>query len=201
LTHEAGRSVAAFTVDGSYLKEESHLGIPVVDFAAVEKDFPPEQFDMLIAVSFREVNKARQRKAGEALAKGYKLAHYVSPKAVVWSGFQAEPNTFIMENNVIQPYVRIGRNVILWSGNHIGHHSEIGDNCFIASHVVISGNVKVGDNTFIGVNATLRDNIVIGKFNVIGASALILANTPDEAVHFGEASALSKVPSSRLRRI
>jgi acetyltransferase-like isoleucine patch superfamily enzyme len=66
---------------------------------------------------------------------------------------------------------------------------------------VVSGNVRVGENTFIGVNATLRDNIVVGKFNVIGAAALILCDTPDEAVYFGEASALSKVPSSRLRRI
>ncbi len=201
VTHEAQRQVAAFTVDAGHLKEDSHLGLPVVDFEAVGRHFPSDRFDMLIAVSFREVNRARQRKAAEAVAKGYRLAHHVSPKAVVWSGFEPQPNTFIMENNVIQPYVKIGRNVILWSGNHIGHHSEIADNCFIASHVVVSGNVKVGENTFIGVNATLRDNIVVGKFNVIGAAALILANTPDEGVYLGQASTLAKVPSSRLRSI
>ena len=201
LTHEADRRVAAFTVDGAFMKEDSHLGHPVVDFESVAQRFPPAQFDMLVAVSFREVNKARQRKVDEAAAKGYRLAHHVSPRAVVWSGFQPQPNTFIMENNVIQPYVTIGRNVILWSGNHVGHHTAIADNCFIASHVVVSGNVKVGENTFIGVNATLRDNIVVGKFNVIGAAALILRDTPDEAVYLGEASALSKVPSSRLRNI
>ena len=201
VTHEAGRRVAAFTVDGAYLKEESLLGLPVVDFEGVAGAYPPDEFDMLIAVSFRQINRARQCKADAAVAKGYRLTHHVSPKAVVWSGFDPKPNTFIMENNVVQPYVKIGRNVILWSGNHIGHHTQIGDNCFIASHVVVSGNVRVGENTFIGVNATLRDNIVIGKFNVIGAAALILADTPDDAVYFGEASALSKVPSSRLRRI
>ena len=37
--------------------------------------------------------------------------------------------------------VRIGNDVVLWSGNHIGHDSTIGDHCFIASHVVVSGNV------------------------------------------------------------
>lgn len=201
VTHESERRVAAFTVDAAYLKEDAHLGLPVVDFESVERKFPPGEFDMLIAVSFKEVNRARQRKAGEAAAKGYRLAHHVSPRAVVWSGFEPHPNTFIMENNVIQPYVKIGRNVILWSGNHIGHHTEIADNCFIASHVVVSGNVKVGENTFIGVNATLRDNIAIGKFNVIGAAALILGDTADDAVHLGQAATLAKVPSSRLRRI
>jgi sugar O-acyltransferase (sialic acid O-acetyltransferase NeuD family) len=201
VTGEAGTDVAAFTVDGKYLKEDSHLGLPVVDFETVEQRFPPTEFDMLIAVSFKEVNKARQRKVAEASSKGYTLISHVSPKAVVWSGFKPQPNTFIMENNVIQPYVTIGQNVILWSGNHIGHHTEIADNCFIASHAVVSGNVRVGENTFIGVNATLRDNIVIGKYNVIGAAALILADTPDEAVYLGQASTLARVPSSRLRGI
>jgi sugar O-acyltransferase (sialic acid O-acetyltransferase NeuD family) len=201
VTAEGGRHVAAFTVDGKFLQKDSHLGIPVVDFETVEKHFPPADFDMLIAVSFKEVNQARQRKVAEASAKGYTLCSHVSPKAVVWTGFEPQPNTFIMENNVIQPYVTIGANVILWSGNHIGHHTAIEENCFIASHVVVSGNVRVGRNTFIGVNATLRDNIVIGKFNVIGAAALILADTPDEAVYLGAASTLARVPSSRLRGI
>src|SRR6516165_10578295 len=110
----------------------------------------------------------------------------------------SKPNTFIMENNVIQPYVRIGQNVIMWSGNHIGHHTEIADNCFIASHVVVSGSVKVGRNTFIGVNATLRDNITIGASNVIGAACLILEDTPDEAVYRGQPATLARVPSSKL---
>ena len=59
----------------------------------------------------------------------------------------------IMEHNTIQPYVTIGENTILWSGNHVGHHTQIGKNVFIASHAVISGSVIVGENSFIGVNA------------------------------------------------
>ena len=56
----------------------------------------------------------------------------------------------------MQPFVRIGSNVTLWSGNHIGHDSTVGDHCFISSHVVVSGHVEIGRNCFIGVNATLR---------------------------------------------
>jgi len=97
-----------------------------------------------------------------------------------------------MENNVIQPYVKIGRDTILWSGNHIGHHTTIGNDCFIASHVVVSGSVVVGDETFIGVNATLRDNINIGKRNVIGASALILKDTAMTPFTSGSRRAYSK---------
>jgi carbonic anhydrase/acetyltransferase-like protein (isoleucine patch superfamily) len=106
-----------------------------------------------------------------------------------------------MENNVLQPYVKVGRNVIMWSGNHVGHHTTIEDNCFIASQAVISGSVVVGAGTFIGVNATLRDGIVIGKRNVIGASALILKDTEDEDVFIGPAAQKIPKKSSELRNI
>ncbi len=106
-----------------------------------------------------------------------------------------------MENNVVQPFARIGRNVIVWSGNHIGHHSTIEDHCFIASHAVISGSVTIGEGSFVGVNATIRDNVTVGRHNVLGAGTLILANTSDDGVFMGEATAMSKVPSHRLRSI
>ena len=48
-------------------------------------------------------------------------------------------NCFIFEDNTVQPFVTLGNNLVLWSGNHIGHHSTLRDHCFISSHVVISG--------------------------------------------------------------
>ena len=201
LTQEANRNVVAFTVDEQYLSRESLLGLPAVGFATVEQSYPPETHEMFVAMSYRRVNKLRQGKVAEAEAKGYALASHVSPRATVWSGFVANPNTIVMENNVIQPFATIGRNVIVWSGNHIGHHSTIEDHCFIASHAVISGSVTIGEGSFVGVNATIRDNVTVGRHNVLGAGTLILANTPDDGVFMGEATAMSKVPSHRLRSI
>ena len=201
LTEEGGRNVVAFTVDAEFRTAEAVFGLPVVDFESVEQRFPPETHDMFVAVSFRQVNKAREEKVAAAEAKGYSLTSHVSPRASVWSKLVVNPNTIIMENNVIQPFVTIGRNVIMWSGNHIGHHSTIEDNCFIASHAVISGNCRIGAGTFIGVNATLRDNIEIGVRNVIGAGTLILQSSPDYTVFIGPATPASPVPSNRLRSI
>ena len=84
---------------------------------------------------------------------------------------------FIFENNVVQPFVQLGNNVILWSGNHIGHHSVIKDHCFISSHVVISGFVEVGENCFFGVNATVANNIKIAKDCWISPSVTIMKDT------------------------
>jgi len=200
-TQEGGRKVVAFTVDGKYRTAEALFGLPVVAFEDLNASYPPETSELFVAMSFRQVNKAREAKVNEAEAKGYSLASHISPRAAVWSEFRLNPNTIIMEHNVIQPYVSVGRNVIMWSGNHVGHHSTISDHCFVASHAVISGGVTVGEGTFVGVNATIRDNVRIGARNVLGAGTLILSDTPDNAVYMGPATEMSKVPSNRLRLI
>jgi sugar O-acyltransferase (sialic acid O-acetyltransferase NeuD family) len=120
-------------------------------------------------------------------ARGYKAASYVSSRAFVWRNVEIGEHCFIFENNVIQPFVKLENNIVLWSGNHIGHHSRIGANCFLASHAVISGFVDVGANCFVGVNATVVNNICIGVDCVIGAGATITADVPDDKVVKGTA--------------
>lgn len=201
LTHDSEYQVAGFTVDHEYLSALKFCELPVIAFEEVEAHYPPDQFDMLVAVSYTKVNQIRTQKYEEAKCKGYRLISYVSSKATTWAGLNIGENCFIFEDNTIQPFVRIGKNVTLWSGNHVGHHAEIGDNCFISSHVVISGGVKVGDNCFIGVNATIRDHVSIAKNCVIGAGALILQDTQENGVYTANPARLSKVPSDRLRRL
>ena len=201
LTKDAGRTVAAFTVDGSFLKESSFGGQPTVAFERVESDFPPDRFDFFVAVSYRNINALRAEKVAAARSKGYRLASYVSSRATVLTEHAVGENCFILEDNTIQPFARIGNNVTLWSGNHIGHHSTIGDDVFIASHVVVSGHVTVGRRTFIGVNATLRDGIKIGAANVFGAGAVVLGDTEDNAVYGSVATPKAPIPSSRIRSI
>jgi sugar O-acyltransferase (sialic acid O-acetyltransferase NeuD family) len=200
-THDTQREVVAFTVDEAYVKGESFLGLPFLPFERIDERHPAERFDLFVAVSYAKLNAVRAQKVAEARQKGYSLATYVSSKATVWPGLEVGENCFILEDNTIQPFARIGANVTLWSGNHIGHHSIIQDNCFVTSHVVISGGVTVGEGSFIGVNATLRDHVTIGRQCVIGAGSLILQDAADFSVYTTPAAELSKVPSTRLRKI
>lgn len=112
-----------------------------------------------------------------------------------------ETIVLFFENNVVQPFVKIGNDSILWSGNHIGHDAIVGDHVFISSHVVISGHVKIGDRSFIGVNSTIKDGVTIGNDCLIGAGSLILKDAADNSVFKGLSAELSPVPSSRLRGI
>ena len=193
--------VVAFTVDAAFATSSEFCRRPVVHFHEVAVRYTPQTHSMFVALSYSKLNEVRKQKFLEAKALGYGLASYISSRATVLNRGQIGENCFILEDNTIQPFVTIGNNVTLWSGNHIGHHSIIHDHAFIASHVVVSGGVEIEESCFIGVNATLRDHIKLGRKCVIGAGALVLADVEPEGVYIGEATARSKVPSTRLRNI
>ena len=198
---DSNYEIVAFTVDANYIKESEFCGLPVVAFEDVAKNYPPDSYDFFVALSYSKLNAVRKEKFLAAKEMGYKLVSFISSRATVLNEGRIGENCFIFEDNTIQPFVTIGNNVTLWSGNHIGHHSVIHDHTFIASHVVISGGVEIGEQCFVGVNATLRDHIKIGDRCVVGAGALLLADAAPEGVYIGTATERSKVPSTRLRGI
>lgn len=201
LTHDSDYTVEAFTVDRDYISNSTFCNLPVVAFEEVENFYPPESFSMFIAVGYTRLNQLRTEKYELAKAKGYNLISYVSSRATTWSDLSIGENCFILEDSTIQPFVKIGNNVTLWSGNHIGHHTIIGDNCFIAPHVVVSGGVEIGKNCFIGVNATIRDHVKIGENCIIGAGAVILKDTQPNEVYAVQHTLPLRVPSYRVKNI
>jgi len=198
-TEDSDYDIVAFTMDAEFIKSDRVLGLPVMPFEEIETHFSPDDCDIFIAMGYGKLNLLREEKLAVVRGKGFRVAHYVSSRASVWNGFEPRDNLFLLEDNTVQPFVTIGENTTLWSGNHIGHHSTIGSNVFISSHVVVSGAVEIGDNSFIGVNGTIADNLKIGSRSVIGAGALILNDAPNNSVYAPAGTERSKVPSNRLR--
>lgn len=190
--------VAAFTVNESFRQSDTFEGKPVVSFETLEKNYPPNHYDLFIALSYKNLNKIRKQKYEEAKAKGFTLVSYISPRCSYLSQFPHGDNCFIFEDNTIQPFVKIGSNVTIWSGNHIGHHSTIEDHNFISSHVVISGHCHVESFCFLGVNATIHNNVRITTENIIGAGATISKNTAPKSVYVPPKSILFDKKSDEL---
>ncbi len=175
--------VVAFTLDKEYISETTFEGLPVVPFQDIEKLYPSDKFKMFIALSYTNMNKLREQKYHEAKEKGYELVSYVSSKCSYMSQFPHGDNCFIFEDNTIQPFVKIGNNVTLWSGNHIGHHSEIHDHNFVSSHVVISGHCTIESNCFLGVNSTIAHKVTISKETLLGAGSIISKDTVEKGIY------------------
>lgn len=175
--------VVAFTVDREFINDSHFEGLPIIPFDELLPKYPPSKFKLFIAVSYTNLNKVREKKYFESKEMGYELVSYVSSKCTYLTQYEHGDNCFIFEDNTIQPFVEIGNNVTLWSGNHIGHHSIIHDHNFISSHVVVSGHCIINSNSFIGVNSTLGHKVIIGIENIIGAGSIITKSTKDYEVY------------------
>jgi sugar O-acyltransferase (sialic acid O-acetyltransferase NeuD family) len=196
LMHDSDYEVAAFTVDAEYKSGDEYEGLPLVDFEEVQSHYPPDEYNMFLPISFKQMSHLRREKYEAAKEKGYNLISYVSSKATTWPDLDIGDNCFIFEDNNIQPYVKIGNNCVLWSGNHIGHHTVIKDHVFVTSHVVISGACTIDDHSFFGVNATIRDETHIAEATLVGMGANITKDTEPEEVYLGAKA--TKYPKKSL---
>jgi sugar O-acyltransferase (sialic acid O-acetyltransferase NeuD family) len=191
--------VTGFTVDKEYMTGDVFLDLPVVAFEEIVDCCPPATHKMFIALSYAKMNKIRAQKYFKAKEMGYELATYISSRCTFLTDKPVGDNCFILEDNTIQPFVEIGNNVTLWSGNHIGHDSVIEDHCFLASHIVVSGNVRINQYCFIGVNATLRNSITIARETLVGAGAIIMKDTVAKGVYVPEKTELLNTKSDRIK--
>lgn len=172
-TYDSEYEVIGFCVEAEYLQETKLNDLPVTAFEDILENYPPNKFSAFVAIPSTGLNRLRTRFYQELKNQGYALATYISSKAFVWRNAKVGENCFIFENNVIQPFVTIGNNCILWSGNHIGHRTVIEDHCFLSSHVVVSGYCRIGHSSFLGVNSTFNDNTTLAHNCIVGSAALV----------------------------
>jgi sugar O-acyltransferase (sialic acid O-acetyltransferase NeuD family) len=198
LTNDSEHEIVAFTVNKEYIKEDSFCGLPVVPFEDVTTLYPPADYKFFAPLSERKMNMVRAKVYAEAKEKGYSFISYISSKATVLTD-QIGENCFILEDNTIQPFVKIGNDVVLWSGNHIGHHSEIKDHVYFTSHVVLSGRCVVGEYSFFGVNATIRDGCTLGEGTLVAMGANVTkAKTDPWSIWKGNPAVKSDVSSKDI---
>lgn len=184
-SRDSDYDVTAFAIHRAMRSDDCFLSYPLIDLESLSTYYPPEACEVFVAIGYREMNRARARVFYVLKEKGYRLARYVSSYCTYLSDEPPGENSLIMENNTIQPFVQIGNNVILWSGNHIGHDTTVGDHCFIASHVVIAGYTRVNPYCFIGGNAVVSGGkpITLGESSLIRAGSVIRKNTPSFSVY------------------
>lgn len=191
-------NVVAFSVNKEYINEDMFLDLPIVPFENLEKVYPALSNDAFIAIGYTNMNKIREKMYNETKNKGYFLPNYISTKCNFLTEEEIGDNNLILEDNTIQPYVKIGNNNVFWSGNHIGHDTIIHNHITITSHVVISGYCQIHDNSFLGVNSTLHNEITVKKETLIAAGAIISKETEEKGVYLPSKSNLFTKKSDEI---
>lgn len=199
LRHDSEHNVVGFTVHREFLPADGQFeGLPVVAFEELEQHFPTSQVSAFAPLSHRKMNRLREQIYRELKGRGYSVISYVSSKATRFPDTPIGDNCFILEDNTIQPFVSIGNNVVLWSGNHIGHHSIIHDHTLITSHVVISGHCVVQPHCFLGVNATIKDQVTLAEGTLVGMGAVVTRDTEPWTIYKADATRAAKVSSADI---
>ena len=184
LTTDSKYEVVGFTVNKEYLTESTFKELPIVAFEELEQHFPPDQYMLFAPMAGNNMNNIRKKIYLEGKEKGYTFISYISSKATVCDNEIGE-NCFILEDNTLQPFTKIGNNVVMWSGNHIGHHGIIENHAFFTSHVVLSGHCHVKERAWFGVNATIRDGLTIGEGSLIAMGSLVTKSTENNGFYIG----------------
>jgi sugar O-acyltransferase (sialic acid O-acetyltransferase NeuD family) len=188
LLAEEGRSVVACTVDREFVGGAQLGELPVIAWEELPSRHPPGEVEVLVAIGYRRVNRARAEVFGRVRDAGYELGSYVHSSALVGRDVEVRPNTVIFERVVVQPFVELGEDVVIWSSATVAHDSKIGDHCFVGPQAAISGNVVLGNFSFVGLNATIRDGVTIGEGCVIGAGAIVKRDTEPGEVYPAKAT-------------
>jgi sugar O-acyltransferase (sialic acid O-acetyltransferase NeuD family) len=196
LKNDSPHEVVAFAVDEQAGPSVSNFeDLPVIHFDELDRQFPPQEVACFAPMSHHGMNRDRHLIYERIKARGYQLISYISSRTTFYPGLSIGDNCFILENNTIQPFAKIGSNVVIWSGNHIGHHAEIGDHVFIASHVVLPAHCIVEPHCFFGVNATVRNGVRIAEGTLVGMAAVVTHHTEPWSVYRGTPSQAADVSS------
>lgn len=184
LQNDSDHQVVAFTVHEKYIDKPEFCGLPVVGFESLRGFYPPNEFKLFAPMTAKRMNRIRESVYLEGKQMGYEYISYISSKATV-CGNEIGENCFILEDNTLQPFTKLGNNIVLWSGNHIGHHGIIRDHVFFTSHVVMSGHCMIESHCFFGVNSTIRDYVHISQGTLVAMAASITKDTEEWGVYLG----------------
>ena len=172
LENDSEHEVVAFSVHEKFITKKTFHNLPVVSFENIQSTYPPNEYELFVPMTGKAMNKLREKVYLEGKEKGYSYISYISSHATVLTKDIGE-NCFILEDNTIQPYTKIGNNVVLWSGNHIGHHGEIKNHVFFTSHVVMSGHCTIESYCFLGVNSSIKEYAHIKQGTLLGMGACL----------------------------
>jgi len=169
----------------------------LVPFEEVQERYPPGEVSFFVPMSGRSINRLRERFYTEAKAKGYSLVSYISSRAALCDNTVGD-NCFILEQTNIQPFTRIGSNVVIWCNSHIGHHGEVGDHSWIGSGVVVSGRCRIGHHSYIASSSLIDAGVTLGEGSLIGNASVIAKDTKPWSIHTGNPAKERKIDSRRF---
>ena len=200
LARHGGYRILGHTVDAAWRRTDTQDGLPVVDWETLEQHFPPDRVQLFGPFSYARMNTLRRDRYLEGKARGYRFASFIHPSSHVFAEHIGE-NCLVLEACAIQPFTRIGDNVIVWCLTAVGHHVVLEDHCFLSGHIAIGGGTRIGAESYLSAQVSVGHGLSIGRGCALLNGAMVSRSLPDHSVVTGPGGTLKPYPSTRLHRL
>lgn len=189
--------IVGFTVEHNVLggSASTFLDLPIYPFEEIDLLFDPNEYHVLIAVGYADMNSLRASIFKKVKAKGYSITNFIHPAAIIHADLVIGTGNIILDGVCVQPEVKIGDNNFIWSNAVVAHGVTIENDCWIASGSVIAGDSCVESKCFLGVNASVSNGIRVCTETFVGANSLISKNTKPSAVHLSRPAEVNRLDS------
>ncbi len=165
LVVNCGREVIGFIDD--YAPGDGVLGT----YAEVLVKYPPSQFDLAIAIGYKNL-AARWSVYQKVVAAGYQTPAFIHDRAYVSPHSHIRPGAMIMAGAIVDVFSTIQELCVLWPGVVVNHDSVIGANTFLSPNATVCGYTEVGHSCFVGAGAVVVDHRCVPAETFIRAGSL-----------------------------
>jgi sugar O-acyltransferase (sialic acid O-acetyltransferase NeuD family) len=173
-------SLVGITEVAGNLFQEKINGIPVIG----SDEVLPRLFDEGVKFAFVGMgtvgNTSERTKIYQKIeAIGFAPLTIIHPSAMIALTAELGKGGCFMAGAIINPYAKIGHNVIVNTGALVEHDCLINDHVCISPGAILGGEVTVGEQSFIGMGALIKQGVTIGRNIIIGMGAVVLDDIPD----------------------
>ena len=105
--------------------------------------------------------------------RGFHFPKIVHPFSCISHDSVIDEGVQIMAGAIVQPGVRLGRNVLINTAASVDHDCRIDEHVHIAPGVTLSGSVAIGAGAHLGTGAIVIQGVSIGAGAMICAGALV----------------------------
>lgn len=172
-TCQTDYEICGYSVEAESMKDNRHMGLPVVPLDQIATFFPSSDFCIFVAISFVWLNQPRSRIFTLLQKLDYEFANLISPHAHIAPSATLGTNLMIYDFASVGSFCTIANNTTLCSHSVVSHSSQIGAHSYLAASAVTGGYCRTGERCFIGLNATLADHSEIDDDSIVSATSYL----------------------------
>ena len=189
--------VVSFTVEHKFITNKNLMNIPVIPFENLEDSFPPQGYDMFVAIGAQKMNQLREEIYYKCKAKGYSMTNLLCPgnNDLVASTPMGD-NVFI-DGSSFSSFIKLGNNVS-FQGVNLGHHTEI-HNHVLGAACIIGASCIIENNVLIGVGAIIAPGVKVGAYSFVSPGCIITKDVEPYSVYTNKSTQKRTIHSLRIK--